>query len=407
MGAGSRVGIAAAGVAGALIIMRAKNAATEECAWGGLRGLLFELTFCRGVAEALAAIERAFVTTFQFPLAVLTSAGDQLRIRHNSRGVTPDDGDVAGARSAISCGATVRRSHRDGGATYYVPLTTWSGAVGAFCFRARRRIRANEWPVIESFAHQTSLSVLRGAFEHEARHANLLSEADRFQKALLNSIAHNVRTPLASVIGVLSSLQEDHAMLNPAVRGELVATAREEAERLNRLLGNLLDLSRLESGAVHVRADLCDVQDVIGAALEQLGDAARKRPIVVTLAPGLPLVRLDFVLIVQVLVNVLDNAFKYSPPDTPIAVEARAPAGALEIRISDEGDGIPERDLVNVFEKFNRAGRTGETGGIGLGLSICRGLIEAHKGTIRAERRAPRGTAVTFTLPLRSVEQKQ
>jgi two-component system sensor histidine kinase KdpD len=180
----------------------------------------------------------------------------------------------------------------------------------------------------------------------------------------------------------------------------LIDNAFTEAQRLNRLLGNLLDLSRLEAGALQPRKDLCEVQDVIGAALEQLGTAAANRAIQVELAPDLPFIRMDFVLIVQVIVNLLDNALQYSAAGTPVTLEACLQPGWLEIRVLDLGEGIPERELTKVFDKFNRAGRTGESGGIGLGLSICKGLVEAHHGTIRAQRRDPCGTAVTFSLPL-------
>jgi two-component system sensor histidine kinase KdpD len=242
--------------------------------------------------------------------------------------------------------------------------------------------------------------MLRSALANEARNASWLSEADRFQKTLLNSIAHNVRTPLASIIGVLSTLEEDDAALNATVRRDLVETARQEADRLNRLLGNLLDLSRIEARAVRVRADPCDVQDVIGAAIEQLGGRARDRSIDVQIDSNMPLVHMDFVLIVQVLVNLLDNAMKYSTSEAPIRVRAALADGTLELRVEDCGDGLAEEDLKNVFDKFNRAGRTGETGGIGLGLSICKGLVEAHRGRIWAERRCPHGTAVALRLPL-------
>lgn len=140
-------------------------------------------------------------------------------------------------------------------------------------FPANPRRIYKHWPLIRSFANQTSLAVPRSSLEEEAQSLRRVSEGDRFQKTLLDAIAHNVRTPLASIIGALSALEEDHAIHDGAIRRELVDTARQEADRLNRLLGNLLDLSRLESGSVRVRADPCDVQDgdvqdVIGAALE-------------------------------------------------------------------------------------------------------------------------------------------
>jgi two-component system sensor histidine kinase KdpD len=258
---------------------------------------------------------------------------------------------------------------------------------------------AGKWGLIESFAHQTALALLRLTFEDKARQTEVLAEAHKLQKALLNSIAHNVRTPLSSIIGSLSALQESELSSDRPARQDLIDTAREEAERLNRLLGNLLDLSRLEAGALRIRKDPCDVQDVIGAALEQLGRAIQSRNVQVNIAPEQAFVPMDFVLIVQVLVNLLDNALKYSPADTSITVGARVHADKLEICVSDFGAGIAQDDLCHVFEKFHRGGRSGESGGVGLGLSICKGLIEAHHGKIWAERRQPRGTVVTFTLP--------
>jgi two-component system, OmpR family, sensor histidine kinase KdpD len=243
--------------------------------------------------------------------------------------------------------------------------------------------------------------LLRSNLEDQVRNTETLANADRFQKTLLDSIAHNVRTPLASIIGSLSTLQEDQAVLDREVRRDLLDTAREEADRLNRLLGNLLDLSRLESGSVRVRADLCDVQDAIGAALEQLGSSTHHRQINIVIEPGLPLIRMDFVLIVQVIANLLDNALKYAPKELPIVIDARTQEQSVSISVCDDGDGIPESGIARVFDKFNRAQRSGETGGIGLGLSICRGLVEAHHGTIFIDRREPRGTTVSFTLPLR------
>jgi two-component system sensor histidine kinase KdpD len=362
-----------------------------------LRALVGVLPLCRDFGEALIAIEQGFIAWLGFPVAILSGAGART-VLHHTPGLVLDDSDFEAAACAVAAQRAVHRSsgveHR-----YFIPLQTCRGPVGAFAFAAAHPVPRRAWPSIQSFAHQTSLTLLRSELADEARHANLLSEADRFQKALLNSIAHNVRTPLASIIGVLSTLQEDGAALNGAIRRDLVDTARQEADRLNRLLGNLLDFSRIQSGAVQVRADPCDVQDVIGAALEQLGAKARERTINVTIAPDLPLVRMDFALIVQVLVNILDNALKYSATDAPIAIRALLAEGALEMRVEDNGDGIAEEALAHVFDKFNRAGRTGETGGIGLGLSICKGLIEAHRGEIWAERRTPHGSMFAFRVP--------
>jgi two-component system sensor histidine kinase KdpD len=356
--------------------------------------------------EIVQTLERSFVEAFGLPLAILLSEGDELAIRFCSPMLTLDESDLATARLAVQCGRRVGRGTADlpHSRSSFVPLSTWQGPVGAIGFKGNSHqqwIAPNEWPVVENFANQAALAVLRARLGEQAQRAAALSHADRLQKALLNSISHNVRTPLASIIGALSSLQEDECAhtLNEWTRRELVDTARAEAERLNHLLTNLLDMSRLDAGVLPVRLDACDVEDVIGAALEQLGAANRQRSIEVDTARDLPFVRMDFVLIVQVLVNLLDNALKYSPDTSPVTIRAQISGEDLEISVLDDGEGIPEQNLGSVFEKFNRGGRTGETGGIGLGLSICKGLVEAHSGKIWARRRDPHGTAVTFTIP--------
>jgi two-component system sensor histidine kinase KdpD len=196
-------------------------------------------------------------------------------------------------------------------------------------------------------------------------------------------------------------LEEDGAQLNEAARRSLVENARAEAERLNRLVGNLLDMTRLEAGAMKVAREPCDVQDTIGAALEQLGDRLDERQVAVEVPDDLPLVPMDFVLMTRVLVNLVDNALKYSSPDTPIGVRAHVASGHLEIEVADRGLGIPADDLKRIFDKFYRVQRPGNVSGTGLGLSICKGIVEAHDGFIVAENRAEGGTAITFGLPLK------
>jgi len=151
---------------------------------------------------------------------------------------------------------------------------------------------------------------------------------------------------------------------------------------------------------IRVKTEPCDVHDVVGAALHQLGEASRSHPVSITIAPDLPLVPMDHVLIVQVLVNMLDNALKYSPGDAPIDIEARLDAGQLEIRVLDRGRGIPEQELARVFDKFFRGTLPGPARGAGLGLSICKGFVEAHNGRILAKRRTQGGTELAFFLPL-------
>jgi two-component system sensor histidine kinase KdpD len=190
-------------------------------------------------------------------------------------------------------------------------------------------------------------------------------------------------------------------VLADANRASLIENAHAEAVRLNRLVGNLLDMTRLEAGALRLSLEPCDVQDVVGAALTQMEETLRHRQLTLDVPEDLPLVPMDFVTIVQVLVNLLDNAHKYSSPETRIELRARAVGAFLEIEVSDRGLGIPKEDLTKVFDKFYRVQRPETIGGTGLGLSICKGIVEAHRGFIAAENRPGGGTVITVALPLK------
>jgi two-component system sensor histidine kinase KdpD len=250
-------------------------------------------------------------------------------------------------------------------------------------------------------ASQASLAIERAQLSEAARKAEVLQATERLQTALLNSISHDLRTPLVSVTGALSSLRDDSSLKADSNRASLIENAHAEADRLNRLVGNLLDMTRLEAGALRLAPEPCDVQDVIGAALTQMEETLRDRRVTLDVPEELPLVPMDFVTIVQVLVNLLDNAHKYSPPETAIDLRARAVGAFLEVEVSDRGLGIPREDLVRVFDKFYRVRRPETIGGTGLGLSICKGIVEAHGGFIAAENRQGGGTTITVALPLR------
>jgi two-component system, OmpR family, sensor histidine kinase KdpD len=375
-----------------------------------LRRLTGALTRCKDLVEIFTVIEGAFRARRGWPMAIFLLQDGKLRVAHHSSGFIPDTSDLASAAQAVSSSVLITPHAASTGCSHLVPLTSWKGTLGALGFRTNRKrpkLPDQEMAFVEFIANQTSLAILRAESEEEARNADLLSNADRLQKALLHAISHNVKTPLASIIGVLSTLREKDGFFEPKIYRDLLDTAQEQAQRLNRLLGNLLDLSRLEAGVLPVRNDPCDVQDLVGSALEQLGLSAREREIDVKIPGNLPFVHMDFVLIVQVLVNLLDNALKYSSGDTPITVEARLLSTELQMSVSDCGTGIPEGNLQNVFQKFDRAGRTGETGGVGLGLFICKGFVEAHHGKIWATGRQPFGTKVAFTIPLQTREGRK
>jgi len=284
----------------------------------------------------------------------------------------------------------------------YLPLSTARGTVGVMALLvtgATSRFTAQQTRLLEAYADLAAVAIERTQFAEKARGAEILETTEKLQTALLNSISHDLRTPLVSVIGVLSSLQEEEIELDDAARRNLIQVAREEAERLNHLITNLLDVTRLESAALRVSRQPCDVEDIIGAALEQLGSRSDKRPVRIELAEGLPFVSGDFGLMVQVLVNILENAFKYSPPGSPVEVSGRKRGSLVEIEVADRGIGIPEQDLLRIFDKFYRVQRPDSVVGTGLGLAICKGIVEAHGGGITAANRPGGGTIVKVTLP--------
>lgn len=253
--------------------------------------------------------------------------------------------------------------------------------------------------LVEALLSQAAVAIERVQLAEEAQEAQVLRITEQLQTALLNSISHDLRTPLASIMGALSSLRNDDHVLDDQTRRELVETAWEETERMNRLVANLLDMTRLEAGTMTIRKEACDIQDVVGVALSQLGNRLANRPLIVDIPSDLPLVPIDLVLMAQVLVNILDNAAKYSPPESPIEIRAQIVDSVLELVIADRGIGIPPSDLRQVFEKFYRVRRSHEASGTGLGLSISKGIVEAHGGIIVAACRPGGGTCISLHLP--------
>jgi two-component system sensor histidine kinase KdpD len=289
----------------------------------------------------------------------------------------------------------------------YRPIKTSHGAVGVLGISpgsGKEWLTEDQRELLDVFMNQAALAVTRAQLARKAQRAELLQQADKLQKALLNSVSHDLRTPLVSVIGGINTVLHDAALLDASTQRALLETAREQAIRLNRLIQNLLDMTRLQGGSLPVKSEPCDVHDVVGSALEQMGEAARKRSISVVLARDMPLVPMDHVLIVQVLVNLLDNAIKYSAATTPIEIEGHIEGSQLQIRIADQGKGIPDEELDRLFETFFRGESAKGSRGAGLGLSICKGFVEAHRGRIWAKQRPKGGTEIVFSLPTGTTE---
>jgi two-component system, OmpR family, sensor histidine kinase KdpD len=292
------------------------------------------------------------------------------------------------------------------GATwFYLPLATAQSTVGVLGlqFETPEAVMSpDQRRLLEALAGQAAVAIERGRLVREMEQARLLTETERLRDALLSSVSHDLRTPLASIIGAVTSLLSYGATYNETTRRDLLVTIQEEAERLNRFVGNLLDMMRLESGRLGLKREWVEIGDVIGTALARLVQPLNQYRLVVEVEPGLPMLWLDFVLIEHVLVNLLENAAKYSRPGAPIRVHARRHDHEVIVEVADEGVGVPSADLERIFDKFYRVERGDRHGaGTGLGLSICRGIIEAHGGTVSARSPANgKGTVFTVTFPV-------
>ncbi len=308
-----------------------------------------------------------------------------------------DHNEVAGQGTNTLPGAT---------ATYF-PINGSSETLGVLAIRAvnlRRIFLPEQQRLLETFLAQTAQAIERVRLSEKAKTAEVRMEAEALRNALLSAISHDLRTPLAAIVGSASSLAEDHGQLDPEARRELSLAVYDEAQRMATLMNNILDMARLESGAVTLNRQWQPLEEIVGAVLTRLGKRLEGRAVNVRLPDDLPLARMDGALIEQVMVNLLENAAKYTPPGTPIDISARvADAGrALEVTVADRGPGIPPGESERLFEKFYRAraDRERAQSGVGLGLTICRAIISAHSGTIRARNRAGGGAEFTFTLPL-------
>ena len=336
---------------------------------------------------------------------MLTHAGKLAKNVHPSSTLTVGDRDTGVAtwtfennRPAGRHTATLPQA-----SAQFRPLSTPGRTVGVLGVRTRQpgRLSFDQEVLLETFTSQVALVIERELLDEAAEQAVMLRESERLYTTLLNSISHELRTPIATIAGAASSMLDPNTALNSTSRTELAVEIESAAERLNRLVENLLDMSRLDAGRLQLKVEWCDIGDVAGVALRRLQGEIAGRPLTVVIEPAIPLVKMDFVLMEQVLVNLLDNACSYSPADSALDITAAAEGEWVRLDISDRGPGIPAYALERIFEKFYRVPGTA-AGGTGLGLSICRGLVEAHGGTLTVQPRAGGGTTFSIRLPVSS-----
>ncbi len=253
--------------------------------------------------------------------------------------------------------------------------------------------------LLDTFAAQIGLALERVHFVEAAQEAELGMASEQLRNSLLASISHDLRTPLAVLAGAASSLAEPESNLSDDARADLAATIYEQAMHMSELTANVLDMARLETGAAQLNRQWHPFEEVVGAVLERMRTPLKGRRVDIDLSDSPPLVWLDSVMVGQVLTNLLDNAVKYTPADSPIEIRATADPDGLAVSVTDHGTGLAHGELERVFDKFYRAHPEGSPGGAGLGLAICRAIVDAHRGRIYAENRADGGARFTFVLP--------
>ena len=376
---------------------------------------LYELGRDLTAAVGLEAVAKTIIDhigrTYSREVTIFLVIDGELKLYMASQGLSVTDNELAVASWVFEHGQQAGRGTDTlpDASMYYQTLKTTRGVIGVLGIKP---LRANTYPspdqrrILDAFSNQVALAIEGAQLVEQAHQTELLEATEKLQTALLNSISHDLRTPLVSITGALSSLEEASPALDEEVKHSLIETAREEAERLNRLVGNLLDITRLEAGAMQLHREACDVQELIGSALEQIGTPLKNRQVKVEIPGKLPLVNLDFVLFSRVLVNIIDNALKYSPPEKPIEIQTRVTNHNLEISVADRGDGIPPDDFERIFDKFYRVQRPDNVSGTGLGLSICKGIIEAHGGSIRVVNRRGGGAIFTVSVPLEGIRNR-
>ena len=287
----------------------------------------------------------------------------------------------------------------------YIPLTTARGKVGVLALwtgETKTILTVEQEKLLASFADLAAVAIEGILLTEQAHKEQILGATEKLQTALLNSISHDLHTPLVSVLSALSTLRESSAVLDDKARRDLIDAGLNEGERLNHMLSNLLDMSRIEGGTLKLSLQLAELKDLINVALEQVGNRHGTHPVHMNIPDNLPYMLVDPGLIVQAFINILDNSFKYSPPESSVDITAELRGEQVEIAIIDHGPGIPPEDLERVFDKFYRLQRPNSVAGTGLGLSIVRGIIEAHGGTVNAANNPNGGTIIRLVLPVKT-----
>jgi len=370
--------------------------------------------FSRKLAGTGTLDDVLWATVFQIAsmlklrVVLLMPEGGTLAVK---AGYPPDDtlvdADIAAARWAWEHNRAAGRGADTlpGAKRLYLPLRTGRTAIGVVGLDDDRQgplLTPEQQRLFDALADQAALAIERVQLVADVDRARLAAEADKLRSALLTSISHDLKTPLAGIMGAAGALKEYGATMSEGDRDEMLSTVAEESERLNRFIANLLDMTRIGSGAMQPNFAMHYVGDIVGTALRRAAKFTARHRIAVDLQPDLPMLRLDPVLFEQVLFNLLDNAAKYAPAGSTITIRGWADNGSVVVQVIDEGPGIPAGDLERVFDSFYRVSKGDHVrAGTGLGLSICKGFVEAMGGTIVASNRSDRsGAVLAVSMPI-------
>lgn len=281
-----------------------------------------------------------------------------------------------------------------------VPIEAARGLLGEIrIWRAAPSISSSERRLFQTFASQGALALERAWLAQAESRARVLEESDQLKSAILSSVSHELRTPLSTIKAAASSLRGREVGWDSPARPELIAAIDDEADHLNILVGNLLDMSRIESGALKPKREWNILAEIVGSVLARMKNFSAAHQLEFDVPESLPLVPVDYVQMEQVFTNLISNSLKYAPVDTVVCIRGRVEGESIHVQVSNQGPQIPPEHLERIFDKFYRLTAANRVTGTGLGLSICKGIIEAHGGRIWAEN-VPDGLAFNFTIPL-------
>jgi two-component system sensor histidine kinase KdpD len=345
-----------------------------------------------GLDETLASVTRMITEAFGFAGCEILVGSDDQAFHSRARFMA-----APAAGEELPAGGTREVD---------IPLAARQASVGII----RVHVREGKAPpddtilrLLTTFAAQAGLYIERSKLAREASRAQLLEESDRLKSALLSSVSHDLRTPLAAIKASATVLLQEDAALDATTRTDLLSAINEETDRLNHLVGDLLDQSRIEAGALRLKRDWCDMDELIRAVVRRLASPLAVFQVRLQLPADLPLILADYVQVDRVISNLLENAIRFAPPGTAIEIAARAGEGELTVTVTNQGPAIPSRLHPNLFDKFYRISEDRSPNmGTGLGLSICKGIVDAHGGRIWVESpvTGDSGTRFAFTLPL-------